>query len=107
MWLSLQKDKPTDYVFATGESHTVKELIETAFNAVDIKIKWSGEGTNTIATDSNGNVLVEVDSNLYRVNDNKYLCGDSTKAKTTLNWEPKHKFNDIVEKLVKNELLNL
>ena len=102
MWLSLQQEKSDDYVFATGESHSVKELIEEAFKVIDIRIKWIGEGTNTKGiNEENGKVLVEIDPNLYRVNDNKFLKGDSTKAKNVLGWEPKHKFKDMVEKMVK------
>lgn len=105
MWLSLQQDKADDYVFATGESHTVRELIETAFKVIGIRITWKGEGIDTKGiNDVTGNVLVEIDPNLYRVNDNKFLKGDSTKAKTTLGWEPKHKFEDIVEKMVRTEI---
>ena len=102
MWLSLQQEKSDDYVFATGESHSVKELIEEAFKVIGIRIKWIGEGTNTKGVnEENGKVLVEIDPNLYRVNDNKFLKGDSTKAKNVLGWEPKHKFKDMVEKMVK------
>ena len=56
--------------------------------------------------DVTGNVLVEVDPKLFRTNDNKFLKGDSTKAKTILGWEPKYKFSDIVKYMVKDELKN-
>ncbi len=107
MWLSLQQDIPTDYVFATGESHTVKELIEEAFKVIGIRITWNGDGINLKGiNDVTGNVLVEVDPKLFRTNDNKFLKGDSTKAKTILGWEPKYKFSDIVKYMVKEELKN-
>ncbi len=105
MWLSLQQDKPDDYVFATGESHTVKELIETAFKVIGIRITWIGEGINLKGiNDVTENVLVEVDPKLFRLNDNKYLQGDSSKAKTVLGWTPKHNFKDIVKFMVRNEI---
>lgn len=107
MWLSLQQDTPTDYVFATGESHTVKELIEEAFKVIGIRITWSGDGINLKGiNDVTGNVLVEVDPKLFRTNDNKFLKGDSTKAKEILGWNPKYKFSDIVKYMVKEELKN-
>lgn len=107
MWLSLQQDKPDDYVFSTGESHTVKELIETAFRVIGIKVTWSGEGLNLIGVnDVTGNIIVKVDPKLFRSNDNKFLQGDSTKAKKILGWAPKYKFRDIVKNMVKNELNN-
>ncbi|MCR5349805.1 MAG: GDP-mannose 4,6-dehydratase [Acholeplasmatales bacterium] len=107
MWLSLQQDNPTDYVLATGESHTVKELIEEAFKVIGIRITWVGEGINLKGiNDVTGNVLVEVDSKLFRTSDNKFLKGDFSKAKTILGWEPKYKFSDIVKYMVKEELKN-
>lgn len=107
MWLSLQQDKPDDYVFATGEAHTVKELIETAFKAIGIKITWKGEGTELIGINEvTGNVLVKTDSTLFRTKDNKYLQGDSTKARKVLGWNPKYKFEDIVKLMVKTEIKN-
>ncbi|MBR6071692.1 MAG: GDP-mannose 4,6-dehydratase [Acholeplasmatales bacterium] len=81
--------------------------MEAAFKVIGIRITWKGEGIDTKGiNDVTGNVLVEIDPNLYRVNDNKYLKGDSTKAKETLGWEPKHKFVDIVEKMVRTEITN-
>ena len=105
MWLSLQQDKSDDYVFATGEAHTVKELIECAFKVIGIKITWIGEGIELKGINEvTGNVLVEVDHELFRTNDNKYMKGDSTKARTVLGWNPVHKFEDIVKLMVRNEI---
>ena len=107
MWLSLQQEKPNDYVFATGEAHTVKELIECAFKVIGIKITWVGEGVDLKGINEvTGNVLVEVSPDLFRINDNKYLQGDSTKAKKVLGWNPKHKFEDIVKLMVRSEINN-
>lgn len=108
MWLSLQSDKPDDFVFATGESHTIKELIEDAYSNVGVKIKWCGEGTNLVGINcDNETIMVRVDSKLYRTNDNMYLCGDSSKALRILGWKPKHKFNDIVKTMVNEEIENI
>lgn len=101
MWLSLQQEMPDDYVFATGETHTIKEFIEIAFKCVNINIKWQGEGLDEKGINqANGDVLVEIDSKFYRVNEAKYLCGDSTKAKKQLGWSHKHSFNDLVNIMV-------
>ena len=105
MWLTLQQDKPDDYVFATGESHSVKELIECAFKVFGIRITWYGSGADIKGVnDVTGSVLVEVDSKLFRTSDNRYLRGDATKAKKVLGWSPKHKFEDIVKLMVRNEI---
>src|SRR5688572_13664829 len=64
MWLMLQQPKPDDYVLATGEAHTVRELVERAFSVVDRKIVWRGKGQDEIGLDEKtGETLIEVDPN--------------------------------------------
>src|SRR3954466_9935025 len=61
MWMILQQEKPDDYVLATGEGHTVRELVEEAFAVVGRKIVWRGDGVNEIGVDkANGQTLVEM-----------------------------------------------
>ena len=59
MWRMLQQDTPDDYCLATGETHSVREFVELAFNHVGIPIKWQGEGLDEIGIDSNtGETLI-------------------------------------------------
>merc|ERR1711957_182241 len=58
MWRMLQHDKADDFVVSMGYTNTVREFVEMAFNEVDIKITWSGEGADEIGTDEKGNVVV-------------------------------------------------
>lgn len=80
MWLILQQDEPEDFVIATGEMHSVRELCEVAFSAVGLE--W---GT-----------YVEVDSRYFRPTEVDQLCGDASKAARILGWKPRTGFRDLV-----------
>ncbi|MDO8509370.1 MAG: GDP-mannose 4,6-dehydratase [Nanoarchaeota archaeon] len=84
MWLMLQQDEPDDYVIATGETHSVKEFAQEAFNVLGL----------------NWEEYVKVDSKFIRPEDVMYLQGDYSKAKNKLGWEPKVKFKELVKMMV-------
>lgn len=105
MWLMLQQDKPDDYVVATGETRTVREFVETAFAKAGIEVEFSGEGMNEIGADkATGKVVVKVNPDFFRPAEVDILIGDPTKADTVLGWERKIKFDELVERMVKNDL---
>lgn len=105
MWLMLQQEKPDDYIIATGESHTIRELLEYAMEIAGIKAKSNGKnGVEEKYIDSRGNVLVEVDSKYFRPTEIDYLKGDATKAKQVLGWTPKYKFKELVEEMVHSDI---
>ena len=79
--------------------------IEEAYSNIGITVKWNGEGINLVGINSDsGEIMVRIDSKLYRTNDNMYLCGDSSKALSILGWKPKHKFSDIIKEMVNDEI---
>jgi GDPmannose 4,6-dehydratase len=82
MWLMLQQDKPDDYVIATGETHSIRELLEVGFKLVGIK---------------NWQKYIGVDPKYYRPVEVDYLLGDYSKAKKVLGWKPKVKFKELVK----------
>ena len=88
MWLMLQAEKPEDYVIATGETHSVKEFLEEAFNLVGLK--WED--------------YVEIDQRYFRPAEVDLLIGNPKKAKEKLNWEPKTKFKELVKIMLKEDL---
>ncbi len=105
MYLVLQQDKPEDYVIATGETHTIKEFCERAFSCAGYNIVWEGEDENEKGLDkSTGKTLIEVDPKYFRPTEVDLLIGDSTKAKEKLGWEPKVKFEELVEIMVKADI---
>lgn len=90
MWMMLQQDKPDDYVIATGETHSVKEFVELAFEAAGID-DWQ---KYVVANNPKFNRPAEVD----------YLIGDYSKAKSVLGWAPKTSFKELVEMMVKSDI---
>ncbi|MDD4877882.1 MAG: GDP-mannose 4,6-dehydratase [Candidatus Nanoarchaeia archaeon] len=91
MWLMLQQDKPDDYVIATGETHSVREFLEEAFKHAGL-----GDYQN----------YVEIDPRYFRPTEVDALCGDASKAKRVLGWEPQIKFKELVHMMVDADLNN-
>lgn len=89
MWLILQHKTPEDFVIATGEQHTVRDFTEKVFEINGIIIKWEGTGNDEKGYDAaTGKMLVCVNPAWFRPTDVDNLCGDPTKAKTVLGWNP-------------------
>lgn len=105
MWLMLQLDTPEDFVIATGETHTVREFVQIAFSYIDIDIVWEGKGVDEIGLDSKtGKVLVSVDPYYFRPTEVDLLVGNPANAKQKLNWEPKVKFKELIDIMMRHEL---
>lgn len=106
MWLMLQQEKPEDFVIATGETRTVREFVEKAFEVAGINICWTGEGVDEMGFDATtGKVLVEVSPEFFRPAEVDILLGDPTKAKTVLGWDPrKTTFEELVRTMVEHDL---
>jgi GDPmannose 4,6-dehydratase len=105
MWLMLQQEQPDDFVIATGEMHTVREMCTLAFSRAGIEIEWSGQGAEERGVDSSsGRVLVEVDRRYLRPTEVDELLGDSSKAKEKLGWKPSTTFEELVGLMVDADL---
>jgi GDPmannose 4,6-dehydratase len=89
MWLMLQQDEPDDYVVATGETHSIRDLLDEAFAVIGVD-DWSR--------------YVKQDPRFMRPAEVDLLIGDATKARTKLGWEPKVSFSDLVRMMVENDL---
>jgi GDPmannose 4,6-dehydratase len=108
MWRILQQDKPSDYVLATGETHSVREFIELAFGHVGTTVRWEGKGIEEKGLDAKtGKVLVEVDPRYFRPTEVEFLLGDATKAKTVLGWTYRVGFHDLVAEMVASDLKSI
>jgi GDPmannose 4,6-dehydratase len=105
IWLMLQQETPDNYVLATGETHSVREFVEKAFEITGYNIIWEGEGINTKGIDKkSGKVLVEVSPEFYRLSEVDVLIGDFTKAREKLGWYPKTKFEGLVKIMVEADI---
>jgi GDPmannose 4,6-dehydratase len=101
MRLMLQQDEADDYVLSTGETHSIREFVVEAFRHIDVDIKWQGQGSAEKGIDGKtGRVMVEVSPEFYRPAEVDLLIGDSSKAKKQLGWEPKVRFNELVQMMV-------
>lgn len=104
-WLILQQDKPDDFVLATGETHTVREFVEAAFNEVDIQLEWRGAGAYEEGYDSRtGKLLVDVNPKFFRPAEVDLLLGDSSKAQRVLGWQRQVSFRELVKMMVQADL---
>jgi len=107
MWLMLQQDVPDDYVIATNETHTVRELCERAFSHVGVELAWRGRGIDEKGYDRKTNrLLVEVDPKYFRPTEVDVLQGDYTKARQKLGWSPRVTFDEVVRMMVEHDLEN-
>jgi GDPmannose 4,6-dehydratase len=105
MWLMLQQDEPSDFVIATGETHTVREFVELAFKEVGYSIEWKGKNENEIGIDViNGNELIKINPKYYRPAEVEVLLGDPQKAERELGWKTKVSFEELVASMVKYDL---
>jgi GDPmannose 4,6-dehydratase len=105
MWLMLQHSKPEDFVIATGEMHTVREFCTLAFKEAGIDIEWHGLGVKEKGICSKtGKILIEVDPSYFRPTEVELLCGDPSKAKMVLGWNPqKTSFSNLIKKMVQSD----
>ena len=108
MWRILQQEQPDDYVLATGEAHSVRELVEHAFAGIGRRIKWQGEGRDEVGIDAtSGDMLVEVDPGYFRPTEVDLLLGDPTKARTKLGWQHQVSFAELIAEMVESDLAAL
>lgn len=108
MWLMLQKDRPDDYVIATGQVHSVREFIEVAFAEIGIKIKWKGSDLNEVGFDANtGNKLVFIDQKHFRPVDVNLTVGNPEKAKNQLDWRARTLFHELVKEMIEHDLKDI
>jgi GDPmannose 4,6-dehydratase len=87
MWLMLQQDEPDDFVIATGETHSVQEFLELAFE--EVGLSWREH--------------VDIDSRYLRPSEVDLLLGDASKTKQALGWQPKTSFNELVRIMVESD----
>ena len=105
MWLMLQQDKADDYVIATNETRTVREFVERAFKCVDIDIVWEGQDVNEIGKDAKtGKTVVRINPQFFRPAEVDILIGNPAKAEATLGWKREISFDELVERMVRNDL---
>lgn len=105
MWLMLQQENADDYVIATNETRTVREFVEKSFSYVGIDILWQGEGINEVGIDKETNkTVVKINPKFFRPAEVDILLGNPEKAEKELNWKREISFEQLVERMVKNDM---
>jgi GDPmannose 4,6-dehydratase len=89
MWMMLQQPEPDDYVLATGETHSIRELLDLAFG--HLGLDWQD--------------YVEIDPKFLRPAEVELLCGDATKAREKLGWVPEVGFKELIKMMVEADLV--
>ena len=104
MWQMMQLGAPDDYVLASGETHSVREFVEKAFECVGRKIQWNGSGDTEYGTDLiTGETLIRISPEFYRPAEVDVLIGDATKAHEAFGWKPKVTFKELVQRMVEHD----
>lgn len=122
MWRMLRHEVPDDFVVATGESHSVREFCEAAFQEAGMEIEWRGSGVEEVGILASvarreeesadlgsgltsrareGSVVVRIDPRYFRPTEVECLCGDASKATETLGWRPSVGFRELVGIMVR------
>ncbi|WP_294666894.1 GDP-mannose 4,6-dehydratase [uncultured Fusobacterium sp.] len=105
MWLMLQQENADDYVIATNETRTVREFVEKSFSYVGIDILWQGKGINEVGVDKETNkTVVKINPKFFRPAEVDILLGNPEKAEKELNWKREISFEQLVERMVKNDM---
>jgi len=113
IWKMLNQNVPNEYVLSSNETHTIAEFVWYAFKSAGIEGAWHGQAESSefsistkdaIKYDPVVSVLVKINPKFYRPAEVDLLLGDSTKARKELGWKPETSFEQLVEKMVKNDL---
>ena len=101
IWKMMNAKKPSDYVLATGEHHSVKDFVNYSSKLLGFNLVWKGKKNNEYAVDQNSNkIIVKKNKEFFRPTDVFSLKGNSSKAKRELGWYPRTKFKELVKIMV-------
>ena len=103
-WQMLQADKPMDLVISTDRQYTVREFVEICCEFIDMKITWRGEGINERGY-YNDQCIIAIDEFYFRPSEVENLIGDSSKARSNFNWNPKIGIKELAKEMMDSDLL--
>lgn len=125
MWRILQYDRPDDFVFATGETYTVREFVSRTFAEIGVTIDWQGSDGDEkgvvcevkddkfrsvtgleVASIKNGETLVELNASYRRLTEVDLLVGDASKAERELGWKSKTRLDELIRIMIAADLEN-
>lgn len=105
MWRIVQQEVADDFVLGTGELHSVRDFVESAFKHAGMEIEWSGSGTDEIGVDKvSGKTVVKIDPRYFRPAEVELLLADPSKAKEVLGWQATTLFDDLVKEMMEHDM---
>lgn len=114
IWLMLNQEKPKEYILSSNETHSVREFVEKAFKFAGVnEFYWVGEKEEEclvlpdyLLEDGNvqSKILVKINPKFYRPAEVDLLLGDSTEARNELGWKPENSFDDLIKRMVENDI---
>ena len=106
VWIMLNQEKPREYVLSSNETHDVKEFIDLSCKYANLDVEWNIDELDPLKTTllCNGQVIIKINEELYRPAEVDLLYGDSSESREALGWEPKISFDELVKKMVHNDL---
>jgi GDPmannose 4,6-dehydratase len=106
IWIMLNQEKPREYVLSSNEIHNVKEFIDLSCKYAGLNVEWEIDELNPLNTTLlyKNQVILKVNEDLYRPAEVELLYGDSTESRNALNWTPKTSFNELVKKMIENDI---
>ena len=116
VWLMLNQETPKEYILSNGSTHSVRTFIEKAFSAAGIGGFWEGSGVNEEYHLANyiheevpslNGLLISINPKFYRPAEVEILHGDSSPARNELGWKPKISFDELVLRMVTNDIQEL
>lgn len=105
MWLMLQNSYPVDYVLSTGETYSIREIVQMAFNYFNKQITWEGEGVSEVGL-LDGKIVVMVSPKYFRPSEVELLLGCSKKAERELDWKRSYTTQEIINEMIEYDLQN-
>jgi GDPmannose 4,6-dehydratase len=110
IWIMMNQKEPREYVLSSNEIHTVKEFIDLTCDYANLKnTEWEIDEENHLNTvlKYNNNIIVKINPNFYRPAEVDLLYGDSTETRIAINWKPKTSFQQLVKKMIENDIFLL
>ena len=116
VWLMLNQETPKEYILSNGSTHSVRAFIEKAFSVAGIEGFWEGSGVNEEYHLANyiheevpslNGLLIRINPKFYRPAEVEILHGDSSPARNELGWKPKISFDELVVRMVTNDIQEL
>lgn len=106
VWIMLNQDKPREYVLSSNETHTVKEFVELTCKYAGLDVEWRIDEENPINTVLlyKDQVIVKINEKYYRPAEVELLFGDSVETRKVIGWEPKISFQQLVERMILNDI---